>query len=417
MKRRAFIKQSAFAGLGLIADPGILPRKINTNSFSLEEKAVRAPHQAEDLHVLELAGPPKQRGYIYGESLREKIRAQIDVWKDKIGQNQKTNPEIYIKRFLEETNFKSAIKKWTPDLLEEVKGISEGSGLPFKEVYAFQLWDEEWWYSWYRNSGISIKERRHCTIGGAFDQVGIPPILGANMDLPGWTDGFGVLLRIKHTHSSLESYVFTVAGFLAVCGVNNKAIGLSCNTVLGLNCHSHGLPFVYIARSLLEKTKYTDAVRFLSSINHASGQNYCIGGLQEVSAYECSANKVCRYIPYPGAKVIYHTNHPLINDDQSIYEEIKRRSNASEDKAPGSSEMRLRAMEKRLKNSKIPITVDTFKEALSSRDNPKYPVCYTKPEKGKGNGQRCLIYELSDSPTLHIAPGPPCTTGFKSFRF
>jgi hypothetical protein len=334
-----------------------------------------------------------------------------------IGTSRRARPEIIIDEFLEETYFLPAIKKWTPDLLDEVKGISEASGVTYKTIFAFQLWDEYWWYSRNKAAGFPIPERQHCTIGGVFNQKGLPSILGTNMDLPGWTDGFGVILDIRYPKSSLRSHIFTAAGYLGACGLNNRAVGQSANTVLQLNCHPGGLPCVYIIRGILEKTDFTNAVRFLHEVRHASGQNYFIGGPDEVASFECSANKVSRYIPYPGANVVYHTNHPLVNDDRGDYEAISKKSSNIEERTPSNSEIRLQAMEKRLKNSKGLITVDTFKDALASQDDPANSVCHMKPEKGKGNGQRCLIYEFSEPPVLHFAPGPSCTTKFKIFTF
>ncbi len=302
-------------------------------------------------------------------------------------------------------------------MLDEVKGMSEGSGTDYKTLYAFQLWDEFWWYVRNKKAGLLRPERHHCTIGGAFNQQGLPPLLGTNMDLPGWTDGFGVLLHIRHQDSDLRSYVFTAAGYLGACGLNSRAVGQSGNTVLQLNCRPEGLPCTYIVRSLLEKPDYPSAVRFLHEIRHASGQNYFIGGPDEVASFECSANQVRRYIPYPGANVVYHTNHPLVNDDRGDYAAITGKFPRGKERRPSNSEIRLEAMEKRLKDAPGPITVETLKGALASQDDPANPVCLTSPEKGKGNGQRCLIYEFSEPPVLHIAPGPSCQTKFKDFTF
>jgi hypothetical protein len=58
-----------------------------------------------------------------------------------------------------------------------------------------------------------------------------------------------------------------------------------------------------------------DAVRFIHEMQHASGENYTIGGPDRVVAYECSANKVCQFVPYEGATRVFHTNHPLVNND------------------------------------------------------------------------------------------------------
>ena len=77
-----------------------------------------------------------------------------------------------------DTDFIPAIEKWTPGLLDEVRGIAEGAKLPFEEVYVFQLADEIW-------SMGAWAMREKCT-AIAVDRRGDQPTLVAqNMDIPG----------------------------------------------------------------------------------------------------------------------------------------------------------------------------------------------------------------------------------------
>jgi hypothetical protein len=143
----------------------------------------------------------------------------LAVWTEDIGRSQDAPPGKILDAFLEETNFLFAVKKFAPGLLDEVKGMSEGSGTDYKTLYAFQLWDEFWWYVRNKKAGLLRPEHHHCTIGGAFNQRGLPPLLGTNMDLPGWTDGFGVLLHIRHQAGPDPR--LTRAG---ACGLNSRAV-------------------------------------------------------------------------------------------------------------------------------------------------------------------------------------------------
>jgi hypothetical protein len=237
------------------------------------------------------------------------------------------------------------------------------------------------------------------------------------MDIMSWTDGFEVLLHIKHQDSSLESFVFTYAGLIALNGLNSRAIGICCNTLLQLDQRSDGLPVAFIVRGVLEKHNYHDATNFVQKIKHASGQNYTIGGPEKVSAFECSANKAVEFVPYEGATRVYHTNHPLVNDDQGIFQEVLRKLPPEKrPQSPTNSEIRFSSLERRLKDRPKRITVDTAKAILSSHDDPKNPIC-NHPEEHGGLTAGCMIYELSEHPTLHLAPGPPCSTEFKTYKF
>jgi hypothetical protein len=58
------------------------------------------------------------------------------------------------------------------------------------------------------------------------------------------------------------------------------------------------------------------------------------------------------------------------------------------------------------------------KEALSSKDDSRNPVCLERRPDGRGSFTAgCLIMELSEKPKLHFAPGPPCAMEFQTFAF
>jgi isopenicillin-N N-acyltransferase-like protein len=46
--------------------------------------------------------------------------------------------------FFEYAKFEGAIKKWTPDLYDEVEGIAEGSGQKLNDILVLNLLDEFW---------------------------------------------------------------------------------------------------------------------------------------------------------------------------------------------------------------------------------------------------------------------------------
>jgi len=336
MKRRTFLQNSLWATAGFALSNSFIPG-YEKNELS-PKSAETLITSEEGLNIIVLEGPPKRRGQIHGESLRSKISEIVSIWKEELHKANEMNPDAYIEEFVQNTNFIKAIEKWTPDLLEEVRGIAEGSGIDFKTMYAFQLVDEEWWYSRNRKLGIIIPESKHCSALGVYGQEGIPPIVAQNLDIPGFVDGYQVILHVKHQDSSLESFIFSYAGLIAANGINNHSLGICCNALLELNQRKDGLPVAFIHRGVLSQKNYEDAVRFIQTINHASGQNYILGGPGEVSSWECSANKVVRFWPYEGAKRLYHTNHALVNDDQSIYQEIlKKLPQEKKPQSPGNS--------------------------------------------------------------------------------
>lgn len=415
MKRRVFLREGAVLAAGLASSPLVFSHPDRTpflNTYGKTSSGVK-----KDMAVVVLEGPPRKRGQILGESLKPKIKEVVAIWQDFLHDSRKMHPDEYLKKFLEDTNFKPAIQKWTPGLLEETAGISEGSGIDFDTIYALQLMDEEWWYG--RNLLLEKKVKsKNCSGLGVFGQKGHPAMQAQNMDLPRFTDGFQTILHIKHHDSSLESFAFTFAGLIVTNGMNNRPIGVCVNTLSQLNYSPNGLPVAYAIRGLLEKNTLKEAVSFIKKIKHASGQNYIIGGREEVFDFECSAHSAIRFIPYEGANRIYHTNHPFVNEDQQLLKaRLKKLSPPKKPQGPSNSEARFQALEKRLKDPAKTVTLDTIKETLSSHDNPQHPVCRHKRPEGGAMTFGCGIMVLSDSPEFQVAPGPPCKTEFQTFRF
>jgi len=412
MKRRVFVKKSTQALASLSA--GCLVSAYGNGFSSYPEKPLPISSKLDEIKVLELSGTPRQRGQAHGEALRDEISELIEIWFEDLRSNRELDPDACIDDFLENTQFVQAIKKWTPDLLEEVMGISEGSGIDYKTIFAFQVGEEEGWYARIKAAGSSVDPMQRCSGLGAFAQDGLPSLVAQNQDYT-LKDGNEALLHIKHNNSSLESYVLTLAGMIAILpGMNNRPLGICANALPQLAPRLDGLPVAFIARGVLERQSFTDAVKFVHEIKHATGQNYIIGGPNEVGSFECSANKISRFVPYPGANRTYHTNHVLVNDDLDKTLDASRVYAGFED----NTKARFRALEKRLKDPAKRITVGTVKDALSSHDNPEFPVCRHTPKPGGvGFTAGCGIAELSDPPVFHFAPGPPCSTKFKKYTF
>jgi isopenicillin-N N-acyltransferase-like protein len=112
----------------------------------------RAYHYRHDANgervpkVLQLSGSAYERGLQHGKELRQEIARIVGLWKKDLQMQTKTDPDALLQKFLAETNFVPAIKKWTPELLDEIRGIAEGSGQPYPTILAHQLADEIWVY-------------------------------------------------------------------------------------------------------------------------------------------------------------------------------------------------------------------------------------------------------------------------------
>ena len=403
MNRRLFLKGSVLAGAAACVLPG---------GRAFANKAL----QSADSPLVILEGTPRERGRIYGETLKAKIEPFIGVWKAFLQLTSGTPADAIIADFLGHTRFDQAIRRYTPELWEELRGLAEGSGIAFDSVLAFNMPDEMTWYARQQMAKKAPPAPDKCSTLGFERSAGVPPIIGQNMDIPSGSEGCEVLLHIKEPASPRESYLFSVAGVIGIVGLSNAPVGLINNNLSQMQTSRSGLPVNFVVRGVLAQNSYADAVAFLKKVPHASGHNYLLGGPETAQSFECSAHKVVEFRAeqFPGA--VYHTNHPFVNDDQ-LPEYAG--SGAKPDEKPTSTQARCAVLEKHLAALPSEIDVETVKSILSSREDPDWPVCVShKPwDPGASFTAGCLIMEMTTPPVLHLAPGPPCETEFKTYTF
>jgi isopenicillin-N N-acyltransferase like protein len=368
--------------------------------------------------IITLYGSPRQRGRIHGETFRTKIQELMNRWKSWLAPTIDNSPDQYIQELVSETKFLTAIERWTPGLLEEVAGIAEGAGVDFNDIFGFQLQDEEWWFGQEKKLAHQSPARNCSSIGWQ----GATTIVAQNMDLPDYLDGYQVILRIIDPQSDTESLVFSTVGLLALNGVNNFSIGIVCNNLGQLKHSKEGLPVAYIHRGVLEKKSFSEAKSFIETVQHASGQNYLLGGIRQIVDLECSANQVAAYAQPEQSDRICHTNHPFVNTDfrgiapgnKPTQEELAAFFDAFDINSCTRFNIVFQQM------GEINCEKANPGEAmrlLRSHDSNTYPVCrHSKPGlPWMTVGTSIMV--LDANPQLYVCPGPPCSSIFSSFNF
>lgn len=353
------------------------------------------------VHVLSLRGSPLERGLAHGQALRPEIQHLVRAWKADLEETHGRDPDELIRLFLAETDFVPAIERWTPGLMDEVRGIAQGCEIDFETILAYQLPDEMW-----ANAGEIARE--HCTSLGADAQDGRPTFVAQNLDIPTWYHTRVTVLHLEHQGTDLESLVVTVPGLVGANGMNNRAVGVCVNTLLQLKPSRSGLPVAFVVRGVLSRESHAESLEFLHAIEHASGQNYIVAGPEAAPGFECSERLVARFLPFEGARWTYHTNHPLVNENYrpSILEAL-RRSGESPGESPWHCD-RFASLQERLKPG-TRVDLERIKETLRSRD-PGVPI-------DNPSTYACTIMVLSEEPELHIAPGRPHEVPFEVLRF
>ena len=368
-------------------------------------------HSDRTLKTVTFQGAGYELGLQHGKELKTEIAAIIEAWKKNTATALGKDADEALEDFYQYAHFEEAIKQWTPDLYAEMEGIAEGADQAFKDILILNLLDEFWVYV----NTVKNTDNHHCSALGVPATKESPGYISQNMDLEAYTDGFQVLMRLDKSKNTPERLILTYPGLVALNGMNEKGIGVCVNTLMQLEASATGLPVAFVIRRLIDSTDKEDILNFIQTVKHASGQNYIVGIQGEVYDFEASANKVVRFDPKNENRTVYHTNHPMVNDDIKPWFKQYDPTLTSEEKPTDfNSYYRLQAVEKRMASASD-IDEPLIIETLQSKDNPKNPVC--RANRGGGFTFSSIVMTMANSPFILITAGPPDESDFRRFDF
>jgi hypothetical protein len=81
-----------------------------------------------------LQGAPYERGLAHGETLRSQIHEAVGRWKGEVAHMYQMDADEVIARLVAGTDFVPAIQRWTPDLLDEIRGIAVGADMAWETI-------------------------------------------------------------------------------------------------------------------------------------------------------------------------------------------------------------------------------------------------------------------------------------------
>jgi isopenicillin-N N-acyltransferase like protein len=339
--------------------------------------------------IVDVSGSGRDRGHAHGEILRERIADALERWDAEVGERMGIPAADHVAGLLAATRFLPAIESATPDLLAEVHGIAEGAGVSFERILAYNLMDEEWWYSQARG------HRHACSLVAVAGGDGGPSILAQNMDLPEVMDGGQTILRSTAPDGS-RTVVLTAAGMIGLAGCNSDGLGVCVNTLSMLHHSPEGLPVAFVLRGLLERRTLAGAEAFLRAVPHASGQHYAVACGDDAAGFECSAGGVAS--SDGGVGRFWHTNHPLASRD----------IDPADDEPGGSADSHRRLARLAEAGPGVRSAADC-EELLADKHAP---LCVAPEAEHNWLTFGSIAMELSTPPAVRIAPGPPDRTAW-----
>ncbi len=330
-------------------------------------------------------------GKCYGTQAKEYIEFAVNEYKDYFSRHYKKRSWD---KFIEYAMaFVPSIEEYGPELMEQMRGIADGSGCSLEDLMVINTRYE-----------ITKMPADECTTGAVLPEAAKD---GGCYMVKNWDMRAGVRDFVVNLHYILPDGTrimgCTEAGQLLREGMNSYGIAIA-NNALGstLDNPGTGIPVTFIRMKVLSSKSYEEAVENFEKAPRSVANNTILG---------CGDGRIVNYEAYPGgfakklpvAGILTHANHFEVRPEINKYS-ISQRSD------------RLRKL---LFERYGKIDVQAIKEVMSDhKDIPQslcaHPCTPDIPMADRRMTIQSLIYDFTGM-CVHIADGPPCETEYIRF--
>jgi isopenicillin-N N-acyltransferase-like protein len=347
------------------------------------------------LPIVEVKGPPRERGRQQGEGARTQIHGAIEGYRDLV---PKASRLPWEEALPEARKFLPYAESAFPSFVEELQGVAEGSGASFQQVWTLNCYE-----------GLTdVQLGRGCTsVAVRDDHVANGHVLLAHNEDWSSVDRDNVYL-VRATPDDGPAFVGMTYGPLLVnIGLNDEGIGVAINSVYA-NDVRVGVPRIVFSRAVLGSRTIGQAIRACVPKLRDGGYHYLLADANgEMYSVETSAR--VHDIMYGDAGWLAHANHY-----------ISPRLKALEE--PGTyagSKVRLNRAGRLLRAQLGQVTVESLQPIL--RDHVNYPnsICGHQDPNDLPHEQDMTIVSLVMDLTARVmwaAPGPPCEATYVDYR-
>jgi isopenicillin-N N-acyltransferase-like protein len=351
--------------------------------------------------VLELSGTPGQIGAAHGEAQRGRIReyaGRFLGWLLSSAAALRLTEEELWARWAPQV---SVNQREAPELVEEMRGIARGSGVPFERIFLL-------------NSLLDLNSFRYlelavnfagCTTFAVTAEAGTGrTLVGQTYDMPAFHQDYLTLVRLKPAEGPRQ-LIFTFAGIVGAAGLNESGLALNINYLSPLDVGLGRLHSV-VVRQVLACTQLADALTPPVLPPRAGGAHFLIADRDgNVVSIETTARRFA--VAYPDGAAIGHTNHYLAAELRQL-EYIRAGS-------IGSSLARYTALRRYFQERGEQLTVEALMEL--TRNHTSYPrsICAhgTSAEAAESRNRTvAALVQIPSEGVMHITNGCPCESGY-----
>lgn len=322
-------------------------------------------------------------GRQHGEIVADRIHRFIDI----ILRGTRIGREEAGKRAM---RFLPLFERFSPGLVEEVRGLADGANILFEEALLLQVRGE-----------IAGAAPEGCTafaLSRGVTRMG-QVIAGQNSDMGREVEEVGIVLCVE-PEDGPKSLMYTFAGHLGYHGINSRGVGHFANALYG-PAWRFALPHYPVKRRLLELASADECVQVLMTTPVCSAGNYVLcDGEGRIRDVEVTPDG-CDFVEAEDGFIV-HANHFVSPRLKPLEKE------GLPDSCPRHD--RLKAL---IAGARGRIDVETMMRFLSDHAGHPVSIC-----RHGGPGEMGTVASLVAEPergALHVSKGNPCEGMYKTY--
>lgn len=337
---------------------------------------------------IDVSGTSFELGRQIGEAARDQICGFAEIALDRVN---KTTRVSRTTAMAVAASCIDPVGEYSPDMLEELRGMADGSGVSLEELMLLQI----------RNQ-LQAESDAGCTAVAALGPT-TGALVAQNWDNDPALDPFTIVLTRRPTGKPAFMNV-TQAGLIAYIGLNQHGLGLCMNT-LPAPSRSVGVPHYFTVRGIFEAKTLDIAVHAVRRARRAIPANLLLISPEGPADLEVTLEDVHLL----RGEIVTHTNHcvhpDLLHINDTFPELIQ-------------SHPRKRRIDQLLVAADEPLKIERVKAALRDHEDHPMSICRhanDDPFTGFWTSVFSVIIE-ADAGRMHISRGNPCEHPYEVYQ-
>lgn len=352
---------------------------------------------------VEVRGPPRDLGRQIGEATREQFPGLIDHVMMRM--NQDRSQTVSVESALEASRgFFPFVEDYSPDSIEELRGVAEGAGVFPEAVMLINARHEVATAlspipaASEACTSLAVNAEASATATGA---------VGQNWDNDPGMVPFSLVLT-RRPAGKPAFMTFTQPGVIAYMGLSDAGIGVCMNALPGRS-RPIGLPWYFTVRGVYEATDLDGAVAAIRRGRRARSGNLAMMTPQGAADLEVQIDSV-RVLRADQNGRIVHTNHYLHPESTGINDEFA-------DSLYGQTFEREQRSRELFARSSGAVSVSMLQEMLSDHDGAPTSICRHPNDDPKIGWQRSVVSMIVEPSKgkMYLTRGNPCENPYEVY--